>query len=215
MCHAIPITERIELQPDAVPLAELLLTKLQIVELNAKDQSDIITMLYHHDVGEGDDGVINAKRVAQLCAADWGLWRTTKMNVERTRQALGGDEPARRCPRCRRAEARAAVGGDRGGAEVESLEDAEPRRRQGALVRAARRGRLMRQTGSDPVWSRAGAQRDVEVDPVLHRGQVAARQLLDPVQAVAQGVHVHVQCRRGLLPAAAGREEPVERLDQA
>ena len=49
-------------------------------------------MLYHHDVGEGDDGVINAKRVAQLCAADWGLWRTTKMNVERTRQALAGDD---------------------------------------------------------------------------------------------------------------------------
>jgi hypothetical protein len=92
MCHAIPITERIELHPVAVPLAELLLTKMQIVELNAKDQSDIVTLLYHHDVGEGDDGVINAKRVAQLCAADWGLWRTTKMNVERTRQALAGDD---------------------------------------------------------------------------------------------------------------------------
>ena len=36
MCHAIPITERIELHPAAVPLAELLLTKLQIVELNAQ-----------------------------------------------------------------------------------------------------------------------------------------------------------------------------------
>jgi hypothetical protein len=91
MCHAIPITERIELHPAAVPLAELLLTKMQIVELNAKDQSDIITLLYHQDVGEGDDGVINAKRVAQLCASDWGLWRTTKMNVERTHQALAGE----------------------------------------------------------------------------------------------------------------------------
>ncbi|HEY2788908.1 MAG TPA: hypothetical protein VGI72_05590 [Gaiellales bacterium] len=91
MCHAIPITERIELHPTAVPLAELMLTKMQIVELNAKDQSDIVTMLYHHDVGDSDDGVINAARVAQLCAADWGLWRTTKMNTERTRQALAGD----------------------------------------------------------------------------------------------------------------------------
>ena len=91
MCHAIPITERIELHPTAVPLAELVLTKMQIVELNAKDQSDIVTMLYHHEVGSGDDGVINSDRVAQLCAADWGLWRTTKMNTERTRQALAGD----------------------------------------------------------------------------------------------------------------------------
>jgi hypothetical protein len=94
MCHSIPITERIETHPTAVPLAELMLTKLQIVELNAKDQSDIITMLYHHEVGDGDDGVINAGRVAQLCAADWGLWRTTKMNTERTRQALATDGTA-------------------------------------------------------------------------------------------------------------------------
>jgi hypothetical protein len=50
MCHSIPITERIELHPSAVPLAELLLTKMQIVELNAKDQADILTILYHHDV---------------------------------------------------------------------------------------------------------------------------------------------------------------------
>ncbi len=94
MCHSIPITERIAVHPTAVPLAELMLTKMQIIELNAKDQSDIITMLYHHDVGESDDGVINGTRVAELCASDWGLWRTTKMNVERTRQALAGDGTA-------------------------------------------------------------------------------------------------------------------------
>jgi hypothetical protein len=93
MCHSIPITDRIDLHPTAVPLAELMLTKMQIVELNAKDQSDIVTMLYHNDVGDGDDGMINAKRVGALCAADWGLWRTTKMNTERTRQALANAAP--------------------------------------------------------------------------------------------------------------------------
>jgi len=93
MCHSIPITERIELHPTAVPLAELMLTKMQIVELNAKDQSDIVTMLFHNDVGDGDDSMINAKRVGVLCAADWGLWRTTKMNTERTRQALANAAP--------------------------------------------------------------------------------------------------------------------------
>ena len=88
MCHQIPITERIHLAEHGIPLAELLLTKLQIVELNAKDQSDILTMLYHHDVADDDEGHINASRVAELCASDWGLWRTTKMNVERTRSAV-------------------------------------------------------------------------------------------------------------------------------
>ena len=89
MCHSIPITDRIELHPSAVPLAELLLTKMQIVELNAKDQADILTILYHHDVAE-DDGsgnVVNCTRVAQLCAGDWGLWRTATMNIERARGA--------------------------------------------------------------------------------------------------------------------------------
>ena len=93
MCHSIPITDRIDLHPTAVPLAELMLTKMQIVELNAKDQSDIVTMLFHNDVGDGDDGMINATRVGALCAADWGLWRTTKMNTERTRQALAAAAP--------------------------------------------------------------------------------------------------------------------------
>jgi hypothetical protein len=91
MCHVVPITDRITLHREAVPLAELFLTKSQIVELNAKDQSDILTILYHHDVAESDgDGAasLNAARVAQLCAADWGLWRTTRMNVERTREAI-------------------------------------------------------------------------------------------------------------------------------
>jgi hypothetical protein len=88
MCHDIPITERIALATHSIPLAELLLTKMQIVELNAKDQTDIVTMLYHHDVASDDIERINADRVAELCASDWGLWRTMKMNVERVQAAL-------------------------------------------------------------------------------------------------------------------------------
>lgn len=88
MCHAIPITERIELDKQSVPLAELLLTKLQVVRLNEKDQSDILAVLSSHPVGDSDDETINAAYIAQLLAKDWGLWRTTKMNVERTRVAI-------------------------------------------------------------------------------------------------------------------------------
>jgi hypothetical protein len=84
----IPITKRIELDAMSIPLAELLLTKLQVVQLNEKDQRDIIAILGHHLVGESDDETVNASYVAQLLARDWGLWRTTKMNMERTREAL-------------------------------------------------------------------------------------------------------------------------------
>ena len=88
MCHEIPLTRRLELEPVTIPLAELMLTKLQIVELNEKDQRDILALLASHEVGAGDDETINADLVAQLCAADWGLWRTTRLNVERTREAI-------------------------------------------------------------------------------------------------------------------------------
>jgi hypothetical protein len=71
-----------------IPLAELLLTKLQVVELNPKDQSDIETILFHHDIADDDAGHINAAQVAKLCAADWGLWRTSGLNIGRVRDGL-------------------------------------------------------------------------------------------------------------------------------
>ena len=52
---------------------------------------------HNADVADTDAGAaINAERVAELCAADWGLWRTTKVNTERVRKAIpqSGLEPA-------------------------------------------------------------------------------------------------------------------------
>ena len=88
MCHVLPIAARLEMDAYTIPLAELLLTKLQIVQLNEKDRRDIIALLVDHDVGDSDDGSINARYVAQLCADDWGLWRTSRMNIERVRMAI-------------------------------------------------------------------------------------------------------------------------------
>jgi Uncharacterised nucleotidyltransferase len=88
MCHVIPIADRIELEPVTVPLAELLLTKMQIVQLNEKDQRDILALVHDHVVDDRDDETINGGYVARLCAADWGLWRTVKMNVERAREGI-------------------------------------------------------------------------------------------------------------------------------
>jgi hypothetical protein len=88
MCHAIPITARIDVEPLTVPLAELLLTKLQIVELNEKDQRDIFALVHEHTIGDGDADTINGDAIAALCAADWGLWRTVTLNLARSRVQL-------------------------------------------------------------------------------------------------------------------------------
>ena len=88
MCHEIPLEKRLHVDEDTVPLAELLLTKLQIVELNEKDVRDTVALLLEHDVTEDDAGV-NAAHVAALCADDWGLWRTISHNLETLRDRLG------------------------------------------------------------------------------------------------------------------------------
>ncbi|MDQ6876653.1 MAG: hypothetical protein M3082_02940 [Candidatus Dormibacteraeota bacterium] len=90
MAHIVPITDRIEVERATIPLAELLLTKLQVMHLNEKDQRDIIAILYDHPVGNSDENAINAGFVAKVLAVDWGFWRTTKLNLERTMEALPG-----------------------------------------------------------------------------------------------------------------------------
>ncbi|HEV2033775.1 MAG TPA: hypothetical protein VGU71_06185 [Candidatus Dormibacteraeota bacterium] len=83
MCHKIPIARRLDLDSVTVPLAELLLTKLQIVHLNDKDLKDTVALLLEHEVGDDDAETVNASYIAQLCARDWGLWRTCTLNIER------------------------------------------------------------------------------------------------------------------------------------
>ena len=82
MSHEIPFGKRMTLEPVTVPLAELLLTKLQIIELNEKDVCDTFALLYDHPVGEEDGESVNAAHIAKLCSSDWGLWRTFTANLE-------------------------------------------------------------------------------------------------------------------------------------
>jgi hypothetical protein len=88
MCHVLPIAEHLERDPLTLPLADLLLTKLQIVSLNAKDRSDAYALLLEHEIGEGDREQIDASRIAALSARDWGLYRTLELNFERLRSTL-------------------------------------------------------------------------------------------------------------------------------
>ena len=83
MCHEIPLSDRLRPGERTVPLAELLLTKLQIIELNEKDVRDTMLLLHGHEVAEHDDDAVNGARIAELCAEDWGLWRTITRNLER------------------------------------------------------------------------------------------------------------------------------------
>jgi hypothetical protein len=86
MCHQIPLDDRIGNGAQTVPLAELLLTKLQIIEVNEKDVRDTVLLLHGHEIADHDDDAVNGARIAELCASEWGLWRTITANLERCRQ---------------------------------------------------------------------------------------------------------------------------------
>lgn len=93
MCHEITLGDRLAADPSGtVPLAELLLTKLQIIEVNEKDIRDMVLLLYGHDVADHDDDAVNGVRIAELCASDWGLWRTITANLQRCRSHVGDYE---------------------------------------------------------------------------------------------------------------------------
>ena len=86
MCHTIPFSpQRFALDLFTLPLAELLLTKMQIVQMNEKDVRDLCALLLDHPFGEDDTETINLPHLARLCADDWGLWKTVSLNVQKVR----------------------------------------------------------------------------------------------------------------------------------
>ena len=88
MCHKLPMDGRLEIDPVTVPLAELLLSKAQIVELNRKDALDIASLLLYNETGHTDDGKINLDYIAKLCGQDWGLYKTTSLSLKRVEEVV-------------------------------------------------------------------------------------------------------------------------------
>ncbi|MDG6912998.1 MAG: hypothetical protein JRN56_07560 [Nitrososphaerota archaeon] len=82
MCHKFDFRARMGLERETLPLADLLSTKLQIVEINEKDMKDILAILLDHEIAQDDapDG-INGAYIAKLCAEDWGVYKTFTTNL--------------------------------------------------------------------------------------------------------------------------------------
>jgi hypothetical protein len=83
MCHVIDMRRRIALEPRTLTVADLLLTKLQIVELNAKDAEDARALLVEHELGTGPGDHVDVPYLCSVLAGDWGLWRTVTRTLAR------------------------------------------------------------------------------------------------------------------------------------
>ncbi|MGH2454437.1 MAG: hypothetical protein ACRDF5_11900 [bacterium] len=88
MCHIIDLRARLEGAEVCLAPADLLLTKMQIVEINRKDLLDILALLADHPTAHGDVEAINVRYIAGLAAQNWGLCRTLQLNTPRILDAL-------------------------------------------------------------------------------------------------------------------------------
>jgi hypothetical protein len=107
MCHALDLRGRLAVDPVTIPLADLLLTKLQVVQINDKDLLDLTALLADHplsahDHGSTDDswtddgstgnghGSIDLGRLTAVLGKDWGFEHTVRINLEKLRESLAG-----------------------------------------------------------------------------------------------------------------------------
>jgi hypothetical protein len=87
MCHHLDFRQRIALDECTLTLADLLLTKLQIVEMNRKDLLDIVALLTDHPIEANDREAINGPYIATLASGDWGLNHTLLNSLTYVKEA--------------------------------------------------------------------------------------------------------------------------------
>jgi hypothetical protein len=84
MCHTLDFRSSLGNASLTLDPADLLLSKLQIVELNVKDVHDITHLLAGLPIAErSSEPFIDVGRFRQLLGADWGWWRTTTGSLEK------------------------------------------------------------------------------------------------------------------------------------
>ena len=84
MCHTLDLSGRLSLLPDTLTPADLVLTKLQIVEINAKDLLDAAQLLRNHQLSRGDEAgrdEVSLDRLGAVTSADWGWYTTLSDNL--------------------------------------------------------------------------------------------------------------------------------------
>jgi hypothetical protein len=94
MCHAIDLDDRVDDSHPSLPATDLLLTKLQVVELNAKDVRDAGALLCRVELSAEDrPATISVRRLGEVLGGDWGFYTTFGDNLERIPEELAAYAP--------------------------------------------------------------------------------------------------------------------------
>ena len=85
MSHRLDLRTRLDHRTPTVPLADLLLTKLQVWEINHKDLVDALCVLADHPLVEDDrdEEGISLPRIRAVLGADWGFCHTVEGNLRK------------------------------------------------------------------------------------------------------------------------------------
>lgn len=91
MAHRLPLSDRLTIRDDTLAPSDLLLSKLQVVELNAKDRDDAFALLAGFPVADEDGPEqIGIDRLVGITTSDWGWHHTCELNLGRLRDGLPG-----------------------------------------------------------------------------------------------------------------------------
>jgi hypothetical protein len=104
MSHVIDLRDRLDHEGPCASPSDLLLSKLQIYEVNRKDLVDVTALLLDHPVAPGSDEAIDPDYIARLTADDWGFYRTLQVNLEKLGATLDELDVDRGLVRSRMAE---------------------------------------------------------------------------------------------------------------
>ena len=91
MCHEFDLRDRLALGERTIPLSDLLMTKLQIVEINNKDIMDATLLVLDNPLLEGkkpDSVGIDLSRIIGYTSGNWGVYKTLTTNVMKIVQIL-------------------------------------------------------------------------------------------------------------------------------
>lgn len=96
MSQVIDLRGRLEPGAATLDLADLLLTKLQIWEINDKDLGDLVCLLGDRPLSDsgGDGESIDVRRILSLTGEDWGLCHTLERNLRRVAELARSRKPA-------------------------------------------------------------------------------------------------------------------------
>jgi hypothetical protein len=89
MCHTLDLRQRLLAGRLTIPLVDLLVTKLQVRQLNAKDVQDILAILLDHELSnEEQENRIDLSYLCKLTSCDWGLYTSVSDSLRQVCETM-------------------------------------------------------------------------------------------------------------------------------